>query len=104
MLNGADELPEGCTPIADVEFRSRYRLAGKVHSLRVQPWGGNPALACTLVDATAGITLVFLGRRNVPGIKPGVRLQAEGVVGEHGGRLAMLNPSYEILPDAHAPH
>ena len=56
------------------------------------------------MDATAGITLVFLGRRNVPGIRPGVRLQAEGVVGEHGGRLAMLNPSYEILPDAHAPH
>jgi hypothetical protein len=40
---------------------------------------------------------VFLGRRSVPGIEPGIRLSAEGMVGRHNGRLAVLNPVYEIL-------
>jgi amino acid transporter len=93
------DLPGGTTSIAGAQFRQRARLAGKVHSLRVQPWGGTPALECTIVDATGGMTVVFLGRRAIPGIRTGVRLIVDGVVGEHHGRLAVLNPLYEIVPE-----
>ena len=41
---------------------------------------------------------MFLGRVTCPGVDTGTRLVVEGVVGEHHGRLAMLNPAYEILP------
>jgi hypothetical protein len=64
--------------------------------VRVQPWSGVATLECTLVDSTGGIVLVFLGRRDVAGIRPGVHLTAEGMIGEHHGRLAILNPVYEF--------
>jgi hypothetical protein len=40
---------------------------------------------------------VFLGRRAVPGIEPGTQLRAEGMIGKHNGRLAVINPVYELL-------
>jgi hypothetical protein len=70
-----------------------------VRSVRVQPWAGVPSLECTLVDSTGGLAVVFLGRRQVAGIQPGAKLIVEGMVGEHGGRLAILNPDYEIIAD-----
>jgi RecG-like helicase len=94
----AAEVPEGVTPIANVSYRERARVAGRVRSLRVQPWSGVATLECSLVDNTGGIALVFLGRKHVAGLAPGVRVVAEGMVGDHGGRLAILNPNYRILP------
>jgi hypothetical protein len=50
---------------------------------------------------------VFLGRKHVAGIAPGARVVVEGMVGDHGGRLAILNPAYRILAGAEespAPH
>jgi hypothetical protein len=52
-----------------------------------------------MVDKTGRLVLVFLGRRHVAGVEPGARLIAEGTVGEHGGRLAILNPDYELIPE-----
>jgi hypothetical protein len=48
------------------------------------------------MDPTGGVVVVFLGRREVAGIHCGTHLVVEGMVGEHGGRLAILNPEYEI--------
>jgi hypothetical protein len=63
----------------------------------VQPWAEVPTLECTLVDESGGITVVFLGRRRVPGIGLGRRLVVEGMAGAHHGKLAILNPDYELL-------
>jgi hypothetical protein len=41
--------------------------------------------------------LVFQGRRRVPGIEPGARLVVEGMVGERGRRVVMVNPLFTIL-------
>jgi amino acid transporter len=90
-------LPEGCTPIADAQFRRPARLAGRVRSVRVQPLAGVASLEVTIADASGSIVVVFVGRRRIPGIKPGARLIVESVVGEHGGRLALLNPMYELV-------
>ena len=95
-----DDWTEMCRdtiPVAEVEWRSRARVAGRVRSLRVQPWAGVPTLEGTLVDDTGGISVVFLGRRHVPGIRPGTRMVVEGMVGDHAGRLAILNPDYRLL-------
>ena len=53
------------TPIADTAYRTRVRIAGRVRSMRIQPWGGVATLECTVVDDTAALTIVFLGRRHV---------------------------------------
>jgi hypothetical protein len=94
-------LPDDRIPIADLEFRQRSRVAGKVYSLRVQPWSGVAALELTLVDDTGAVTIVFFGRRQLPGVTSGTKLVIEGVVGEHRGKMAMLNPAYEIQLDSH---
>jgi hypothetical protein len=95
-----DEVPEGVTPIADVAYRQRARVAGRVRSMRVQPWSGVATLECTIVDNGGAIDVVFLGRKQVAGIAPGARLVVEGMVGDHRGRLAILNPEYRILAGA----
>jgi len=93
-------LPADRTPIAEVQYRHHARVAGRVHTMRVQPHGGVAALECTIVDQTGGIVLVFLGRRSIAGMKVGMRVVAEGtVVGDDRGRLALLNPDYRFLPD-----
>jgi amino acid transporter len=95
----ATTLRTDCTPIAEAQYRKRVRVTGKVHTMRVQPHSGVGGLECTLVDDTGGIALVFLGRKSIPGMKVGARVIAEGTVGEDHGRLAILNPTYEFLPD-----
>jgi hypothetical protein len=84
--------------IAAVEPQRRVRVTGQVRSIRVRPWADVAALECRLVDATGGLILVFLGRRKISGIGLGRTLTAEGVVGVHDHRLAVLNPSYELHP------
>ena len=92
---------EGALPIGQVQWRHKARIAGRVTSVEVQPWRGAQVLSCTLVDRTGSVTLVFT-RRDVPGIETGAQIVAEGTVGEHEGRLALLNPIHEVLKRAPA--
>ena len=85
------------TAIAGVEWREAVHVSGRVRSIRVQPRADVPTLECVVDDGTAGLSVVFLGRRNVPGIRLGTTLDVEGRVGTHHGRLAILNPDYEIV-------
>ena len=87
----------GTTPIGEIVYRRRAEIAGRVQSMRVQPWSGVQVLECVLVDKSGSVSIVFLGRSSVPGIDVGVKLVVEGMVGSHGGRLAILNPRYEII-------
>jgi hypothetical protein len=94
--------PDGCTPIGSARHRQRVVLGGRVHAVRVQPWSGVATLELTLVDRTGAMTIVFLGRRHLPGVGTGTRLVVQGMVGEHRGHLAILNPAYDILPGPEA--
>jgi RecG-like helicase len=90
---------DGVIPIGEVQWRAQVKVAGRVKALRVQPWSEKiQSLELTLVDGTGGITVVFLGRRSIGGIKLGARLVVEGTVAETRNQLAMLNPSYQLLP------
>ena len=84
--------------IADVQHRERARVRGRVRSLRVRPWADSPTLELVLVDGSGGITVVFLARRRIGGIRPGSILTVEGMVGSHERRLAILNPEYILEP------
>jgi hypothetical protein len=88
----------GTTPIPELAHRQPAKVAGRIRSVRIQPWSGAPAVECTLTDATgAELLVVFLGRREVAGVRTGTQIVVEGVVGDRRGRLAMLNPQYELL-------
>ena len=86
--------------IGSVTWRQRAKVRGRVRSIRVQPLAGVPTLELAVYDDSGGMAIVFLGRREIPGIRPGSTLIAEGMVSEHQGRLAILNPAYQLLPAA----
>ena len=66
-------------------------MAGRVRSMRVQPWGGNPALECAIADETGSVVVIFFGRRELGGVRLGTLLRVEVVVGEYRGRRSILN-------------
>ncbi len=93
----------GAVPISQLTFRKPAKVVGRIKSVRIQPWSGVPALEGTVVDGSGGeLLVVFLGRREIPGIRTGTELLLEGMVGERRGHLAVINPYYELLsvPDS----
>jgi len=95
-------LPTGRAPdvqlISSLRWRSRGTVVGRVKSIRVQPQSDAPTLECVLVDNSGeAVMLAFLGRRSIAGVRSGTLLLAEGMVGKLHGRLAMINPAFELL-------
>jgi hypothetical protein len=85
------------TPIGSIEWRKRSKVHGRVTSISTAPRGSAPMLQVEIWDETGGITLNFLGRREIAGLEVGMEMRAEGMVGEEDGQLTILNPSYELL-------
>ena len=90
--------PREAQPISALRWRSRAKVAGRIKTVRVQPLSDVPSVQCVLVDGSGqAITLVFLGRASISGLRSGSMLIAEGMVGKHRGKLAMINPAFELL-------
>jgi amino acid transporter len=88
---------EHITPIGKIEWRKRAHVQGRVTSVSTAPRGSAPSLQVEVWDETGGVTLNFLGRREIAGLEVGMELRAEGMVGEDEGTLVILNPSYELV-------
>jgi hypothetical protein len=86
----------GTTPIASVRWRQAVCIHGRVHAVRVEPLAGSPSVECTLVDDTGAVSIVFFGRRHIEGVQIGATMTATGMAIEHKGRLAIVNPVYEL--------
>ncbi|MBW8805714.1 MAG: amino acid permease [Catenulisporales bacterium] len=97
-IPAAHGAPAELREIGSVRWRERAAVEGRVRSVSVSPVKGSPALEAVLYDASGGISLVFYGRRSIPGIEPGALMRVEGMVGEMEGHLAMANPTYKLLP------
>jgi amino acid transporter len=87
----------GITPIGSVAGNGRATVEGRVHSLEIRPVDHSCVLACQVVDATGGITALFYGRTQIPGLEPGSMIQLRGRVGVQGNGPVMINPAYELL-------
>jgi hypothetical protein len=83
--------------IGEVIWRKRAHVQGRVTAIRTSPTNEAPMLEVEMWDETGGITLQFLGRRELAGLDVGAQLRAEGMVGEVDGLLTILNPNYELL-------
>jgi len=88
---------ENMTPIGNITWRKRAHIQGRVTSLRTAPSGSAPVLNVEVWDETGGVTLQFLGRREIRGLDIGIELRAEGMVADNEGKMTILNPSYELL-------
>jgi hypothetical protein len=85
------------TAIGEIQWRKRAQVQGRVTSIKTAPRGSAPTLQVEIWDETGGVSLQFLGRREIAGLEVGSQMRAEGMVGEEEGSMVILNPSYELL-------
>nr|WP_216653464.1 OB-fold nucleic acid binding domain-containing protein [Nocardioides sp. zg-DK7169] len=89
---------QGLDTIAEAPDREPVRLRGTLRTVTLRPRGGVPALEAELVDGTGALTIVWLGRRRIAGIRPGTTIQVQARIGVQEGVRIMYNPRYELLP------
>ena len=88
---------ESITPIGEVRWRDHVRVRGQVRSVRVAPQRDVPTLEWAIDDGSGSLLPVFLGRRDLAGVKVGSRVEVAGTAGVHQNRLAILNPDYRLV-------
>ena len=89
----------GVTPISDVEPRKRYKVAGCVQNIRIDPREGRGSIEATIIDGSGHMVVKWLGRQELAGVRLGVGLIAEGTIGlDPDGELIVLNPEYDLAP------
>ncbi|MEY4405177.1 MAG: hypothetical protein RI976_1108 [Actinomycetota bacterium] len=83
--------------IADSQIRTRTKIAGEIKRMRIKPRSGVPAVEIVINDGTGEATVIFSGRRNIPGVDHGKCIMVDGVLHRDGGRTVILNPAYTLL-------
>jgi amino acid transporter len=86
------------TPIGESQVRERVEVAGTLRAVTMRPSGGSLSMEAELWDGTGQVTLVWLGRRDIPGIQPGRRIVVHGRLTSRKGTPTIFNPSYELQP------
>jgi hypothetical protein len=87
----------GTVRITEAASRERVRLAGVVKRITVHPEQGLEALEALLTDGTGELSVVWMGRRTIPGLTLGTHLVVEGVVSEQRtGIRRLVNPAFEF--------
>jgi hypothetical protein len=71
-------------------------VLGRLRSVEHCPRAAVATLEAELFDGSEAITLVWLGRRRIPGIEPGRTLKASGRIAVRNGRKVLYNPYYEL--------
>jgi RecJ-like exonuclease len=92
-----DVRSSGSVPIKSCEDRQLVHLTGTIANVTIHPRGGHPALEVELRDGSGAVSLVWLGRRTIPGVDPGRSMKVEGRISCHEGRRLIYNPKYELL-------
>jgi len=85
-------------PIAEGQPRERVELAGTLRTVTTRPRGASLSMEAELWDGTGQVTLVWLGRRDIPGIEPGRRVVVHGRLTSHRGQRTIFNPAYKLHP------
>ena len=86
----------GAMAIADCPDREPVCVVGTLRTVTFRPRAGVPALEAELWDGTGAVTVVFLGRREIPGIDPGRKIKLRGRITTLRGHRAIYNPIYEL--------
>ena len=98
----ADDLSEdsqrsGAQRASDCACGQEVTMLGRLRSVEFCPEDDSSAqLQAELYDGTEGVTLVWMGRRRIPGIEPGRTMRVRGRISVRDGRKVLYNPYYEI--------
>jgi hypothetical protein len=101
------ELPAGGglpVPIAETVHREVVDVAGTLRAVTLRPRGSTLTMEAELWDGTGRVLLVWLGRRDIPGVEPGRKIVVHGRLTSVKGERAIYNPAYELQPVAGGEH
>lgn len=87
---------DGARSACDCHCGEEVTVRGKLRSVELRPREEAATLEAELYDGTEGITLVWLGRRQIAGIEPGRTLRARGRICDRDGHKVLYNPYYEL--------
>jgi hypothetical protein len=92
----ADTVSAGCEPVSSCRKGERVTVTGRLKSVVYTPRETVPTLEAELYDGSGSVTLVWLGRRRIPGIEPGRTVTARGRFANSDGKRVIYNPWYEL--------
>lgn len=93
------ELGEAATSsIGSCHPGEQVMVAGTVRSVTIRPPQEPPALEIELYDGTGSVSVVWMGRRRIPGIDPGRRMVIWGRLTCSMEQPRIFNPRYELKP------
>jgi hypothetical protein len=85
--------------LCDCKAGDLVTVLGTISSITVRPRGVALAFEAELYDGSGRVRLVWLGRRNIPGIVAGRRLVAAGrLTCPYGESPTLYNPTYTLKP------
>jgi len=85
-------------PIAESRHREVVDVAGTLRAVTLRPRGHSLTMEAELWDGTGRVLLLWLGRRDIPGIQPGRKIVVHGRLASLRGERAIYNPAYELQP------
>ena len=92
----AESVSAGCEPVSSCRKGAVVTVTGRLKSVVYTPRETLPTLEAELFDGSGSVTLVWLGRRRIPGIEPGRTVTARGRFADVEGRRVIYNPWYEL--------
>lgn len=90
----------GATRACDCTRGEEVTMFGRLRSVEACPKSANASVQAEFFDGTDPVTLVWIGRRRIPGIEPGKTLMVRGRVGDRDGQKVIFNPYYELRGDS----
>jgi hypothetical protein len=86
------------TPIGDCLDHEFVDVSGTLRTVTLRPRGASLTMEADLWDGTGNITLIWLGRRDIPGIRPGRRVTVHGRIARIKDARTIYNPTYQLRP------
>jgi hypothetical protein len=91
----------GCQHAAGCWQGQRVTIIGRLRAVDLRPTDALATLVAELYDGTDSVSLIWLGRRSIPGVETGRTVKARGRLALKDGHKVIYNPDYELMP-AHA--
>lgn len=93
-----ETVASGATPICEAQPRTRVVLHGRICVVTFEPRGANKRLETELTDGTGTVTLRWMGRNAIIGVRIGTRMTVEGMLIDENEHRVIYNPRYWLHP------
>ncbi|WP_062073558.1 OB-fold nucleic acid binding domain-containing protein [Demequina sediminicola] len=89
-------VPADVTRVEALKPRTEATVRGRIVALRVEPRDAAPQLTARVDDGTGRADMIFMGRRDIPGIEPGAVVTFAGRVSAAEDMPRIYNPKFTL--------